>query len=763
MSAPLTNVQQDNYERPNQSWQDDPVAATAFDSEETLTIQRRSLRFRRSICTVAMTVFTIGTLLIVFNSPFRNEFIVPGPLASSHAQILAGQGADRCAACHDAARFSFSNWVKDAFSRGKVASKCQSELCMECHQNSINKDFALNPHNLDPSDLSKKTSQFKNVSFDARMVFRPPVKNNELACSACHREHHGNSDLSALTDHQCQSCHANNFHSFETDHPEFTQWPISRRQRIAFDHTSHSLKHFPGKEKTFDCAQCHVDDGHKNIKLLASYEKSCSECHHEQLVESGKDGLAIFALPMLDLEAIRDAGGDVGQWPEHATGDFDGKLPPIMRLLLTADDRAAKLLAQFDSDFDFADIDPVDTEQVLKASKLVWSIKYLLHDLSVEGADAVQRRLEMTLDREISSQQLAYLASDLDHSVFQVAVRRWLPKLSVEVTNHRLGAITEIGWLPEGILAFQKVDDETLATNPLSGLVQPLNTNSQPSESLPKIKHPTPQAAPLQKTESKPAHDAVIRNQHVFEDDNDPNLLVPNPLTALLNADRTDNAPSIRPQNPVAVETAPFPAGSTTKSPTSPTGTSQNPAIDVIRRAIPVVAQGGWFRDDTVFRISYRPGGHADRCLQGWTDLITRVPDANLRMETAPLFDQLTKSLGVGMCRNCHTVDQLDDDSFSVNWRPVFRDLTRREFTRFSHGPHLIQPSLQDCSHCHELDESQVSSHSFVDFDPSNAISNFKPVVKDNCTSCHREGHTNNGCTQCHNYHVGSFVIGTNQ
>ena len=66
MSAPLTNVQQDNYERPNQSWQDDPVAATAFDSEETLTIQRRSLRFRRSICTVAMTVFTIGTLLIVF-------------------------------------------------------------------------------------------------------------------------------------------------------------------------------------------------------------------------------------------------------------------------------------------------------------------------------------------------------------------------------------------------------------------------------------------------------------------------------------------------------------------------------------------------------------------------------------------------------------------------------------------------------------------------------------------------------------------------
>ena len=65
---------------------------------------------------------------------------------------------------------------------------------------------------------------------------------------------------------------------------------------------------------------------------------------------------------------------------------------------------------------------------------------------------------------------------------------------------------------------------------------------------------------------------------------------------------------------------------------------SSNPAVEIIRGAVPVVAKGGWFRDDSIFQVSYRPGGHADQCIQSWTDLIASLPDANVRVETSELF-----------------------------------------------------------------------------------------------------------------------------
>ena len=106
MSGSSPEFQKNQYERPTQHWIETRVENAVLDSEPVL-VRRRSLRSKRNTFTISVTVFTIGTLLILFNSPFRNEFVVPGSLVSSHAQILAGQGADRCAACHDAAELSF--------------------------------------------------------------------------------------------------------------------------------------------------------------------------------------------------------------------------------------------------------------------------------------------------------------------------------------------------------------------------------------------------------------------------------------------------------------------------------------------------------------------------------------------------------------------------------------------------------------------------------------------------------------------------------
>jgi hypothetical protein len=175
----------------------------------------------------------------------------------------------------------------------------------------------------------------------------------------------------------------------------------------------------------------------------------------------------------------------------------------------------------------------------------------------------------------------------------------------------------------------------------------------------------------------------------------------------------------------------------------------------------PLIVPSGWFRNDSTFQISYRPRGHADDCLQSWIELVTQATDADTRVETKQLFEKTISMTGIGLCRTCHTVDQLPDRSFAVNWRAEYRDPSIRSFTKFAHGPHLLQPELQDCSQCHELDPLASNKESFLDIDSKHVVSNFLPIRKSDCASCHQSGRTSNSCTQCHNYHVGSQVIGS--
>ena len=148
-------------------------------SEEEPTLTRPSLRRRRTVLTACVIAFTIGSLLIIFSSPHSKEFLVPGPLHSSHAQLLAGQGADRCAACHSAGETSSTfGWIAHAFS-GASDDHTQSQLCLDCHRASVNESFALNPHNVAPAELKKK-SPFQNASFVSNLTMPPVSANHEL-------------------------------------------------------------------------------------------------------------------------------------------------------------------------------------------------------------------------------------------------------------------------------------------------------------------------------------------------------------------------------------------------------------------------------------------------------------------------------------------------------------------------------------------------------------------------------------------------------
>ena len=752
MIQKLPPADDNRYHRPNDNLVEVPVYATdsAENDAQTIVLRKHGLRWRRKVFTISVFSFIVGSLLILLNSPYRNEFFAPGPLCSSHAQILAGHGADRCAACHGAANAGFVDWVKDAFTGGREIKVDQSDLCMKCHNESLVSQFAKNPHSYDPKKLNTLTEKRQgSVYFQ---VGAPVNSAGEIACSACHREHHGHQSLNELTNQQCQSCHSQNFHNFETDHPEFVNWPNNRRQGIAFDHTTHGLKHFPEKSEEFSCNLCHVDDQNQNVKLLAPYEQTCMKCHDQQIHEGAGDGLQLVGLPMLDLDAIEQSGLTVGQWPANASGDFDGSLPPITQLLLSADPKVKSALedlsAPYESGggFSFIDVDPEDESQLKNVVEVVWGIKGLVFDLSQNGVEEIRRRVELAIQRELTEREFASLANDLDTSVFETVARIWMPRLDIEVPLHRNGKIvpqTAFAFSADRILTFLKSQDpDELAPNPLKGLVSGSaapNTTAQPS------------AASGSGSSQKPAATGWAKKAVIGNPDTDEEYLAVNPLQGLSSGQPVVDVPEQLESGaePIA------PNGSNRSGIVTAPPTPTTSGVHQVSSR-----KTGWFRNDEVMQISYLPRGHADEYVRIWTDIVSSAQNANARLETKPLFEKLTNSIGsFGNCAKCHTVDAQEDTSFVANWGPVYRDPMTRDFTHFSHGPHLVQPHLKDCSGCHTMDASKRNVESFQDFDASFAISNFAPIKKASCASCHAAGKTDNGCTKCHNYHIGSQVI----
>ena len=871
MIQKLKKPQVDPYNRPNENMQQFPIGRQPS-GDSQLHVKTSSLRFSRRKFTFAITAFVMGAVLILMQSPARNDFIAPGPLASHHAQILKGQGAQRCSACHDAGDQSLSQWVANGFRPGNNAKACQSVLCMKCHQDSFSKEFATKPHNVDPKTLDSKTLTL--VSTKAAMM--PVDHNGDIQCSACHREHHGLADLKKMTDQQCQSCHSKKYHRFETDHPEFANWPQRRRQRIAFDHVSHNFKHFPGKEQTFDCMMCHVDDRLGNVKLLASYEQTCSQCHDDDITSSSEEGLHLVSLPMLDLDAIQDQKLSIGDWPKNATGDFDGQIPELMKMLLYKNNKAAAILESRGEDFEFADLDPDDSQDVNDAVQLAWATKYLLYDLATGGEVEFRKRLEFALQRSLTEPEFIVLTQGLNAEVFARTANRWLPKLAREVPLRREQfsnqSVAEMIRSERLLKYFQDEDPGLLIENPIANLikpdivefeagserttaeqrvVQPMQPDVDPNQETADLNWlnseagnrqpvPTDSFSPSQESLQQPVPESMLTTQQPEQSAfvevviPEADLLAANPF---LNDMRFRNTPNLKQSNVVAGpqhKTQKVNNGSVhsdesikpgnvvdsqitnSTEPKQPTSIPENEllaenplsgsSVVIVPKpksfeAIPSeveskIAQefveqvnkakakangertgsfeiesdlskgkfigsrqkSGWYRNDQIFQISFRPAGHADKFMTSLIGVVVETPDANENPAIAPIFNKMTSDASVGACNRCHTIDEKEMSVYHVNWSPAYRDPLIRSFTRFSHRPHLTQPQLRDCTGCHSMDENQCNAATFNHFDGSEFVSNFKAITKANCMSCHFNDSTNSGCTQCHSYHVGSRV-----
>ena len=130
---------------------------------------------------------------------------------------------------------------------------------------------------------------------------------------------------------------------------------------------------------------CHVEDATGKVQLTASYEATCAACHDEKISTSVARGVPMLALPTLDVAALQAAGFDIGAWPKGATGDFDGRLPPVMKLLLAADPAAAQAMAKLGADFDFQDVNPKDRQQLEACAALATAIKKLMRGIGGVG------------------------------------------------------------------------------------------------------------------------------------------------------------------------------------------------------------------------------------------------------------------------------------------------------------------------------------------------------------------------------------------
>jgi hypothetical protein len=253
------------------------------------------------------------------------------------------------------------------------------------------------------------------------------AEGQQLACATCHREHHGSQfDLTAIGNDACQACHQQQYSSFATDHPEFGIWPYERRTRIVFNHASHAAKYFAEKKQRFDCAACHVEDATRAGQLSLSYEAACAACHDERIATSVAQGIPMMLLPTLDVDALKAAGHDIGDWPEQATGDFDGRLPPMMKLLLAADPAAAQAIHTLGADFEFLDIDPDDPQQLAACAVLAGAIKHLIRELATSGPTVVQERLAKSLGQPLSEADVNALVAGLSADTLAGATATWL-------------------------------------------------------------------------------------------------------------------------------------------------------------------------------------------------------------------------------------------------------------------------------------------------------------------------------------------------
>ena len=399
---------------------------------------RRTWLNRRKALGMVVVAIAAVMLLMISQGGFVSNYFKPGELITPHAQILAGTLSEkRCAACHSQASLEPSLW----FGLGGVGHDhvSQTDRCLDCHHSTIDRQSARLAHNL-PKEARQqiRTLSLRSSTNSATRNVRHAGATNgidqeHLECAACHREHRGaDANLMVMTDAQCQTCHSDQFESFASSHPQWADWPYGRGGKIAFDHSSHAMKHFPassngGAATEFRCLDCHVKDENHELSRVVRYEFACKSCHDEALRLESDHGVELFALPTIPESQAHE----IQSWPVAATGFFDGTVAPLTELFLRNDPDVAFALRMIELR-DFSRLNTNSRDQSAAATIVAAAHRQLLADIAKDGQAALLERANATA---VSSPALTNVIRSIPPQMLSDTYRMWFLNSGNRVTD----------------------------------------------------------------------------------------------------------------------------------------------------------------------------------------------------------------------------------------------------------------------------------------------------------------------------------------
>ncbi|MBX2804632.1 MAG: cytochrome c3 family protein, partial [Hyphomicrobiales bacterium] len=249
--------------------------AESSDSYSQYRTITASSRVRLTYFTVAASILGIVCTLFFADGP---KFLSPGPLISAHGTI------DDCSTCHTQQQTGKFSWLARINHDERTDDV---KACIKCHEVKGDVTFAhtaqhayLKANQQKRLNLSSQITQPTSAKVRNIMFPETRLRTHNLRCANCHQDHQGaNFDLQAVSNDQCQACHAVQFDSFDGNHPEFDNFPFKRRTRIIYDHARHFSGHFPDTKTRHpetgvpdSCANCHTHEEDRRHMMVRPFQ-----------------------------------------------------------------------------------------------------------------------------------------------------------------------------------------------------------------------------------------------------------------------------------------------------------------------------------------------------------------------------------------------------------------------------------------------------------------------------------------------------------
>lgn len=713
-----------------------------------------SFRNKAAIALLAITLLAIPAILAIGG---ERILLDPGPLASPHSAIKD------CQSCHTQSGEGRLSWLPAMFTRDPHAD---SQACLTCH--TIPQEVAFNPHSATAVSLNDSTSRLKKVaqsiphpqSAALRDIAFPmdSIMSGEIYCATCHNDHQGiDFQMDQISDAQCHSCHAVQFDDFAGQHPDFSDYPFKRRQRIKYDHEAHFNKHYPEIASKNDpskpipgtCSECHNSETDRRHMAVAPFDQNCAACHLDQITGEeraiGPKGIAFLSLPGLDIETLNERGAAIGEWPAFS----EAELSPFMALIIGQKAQGQAMLKAVEG-LDLLDLTDATDEQIASVTRLVWAVKGLFYALLSGKASDVLADLNTATGTQVSAALIADLSANLPRDVIINAQLEWLPNLAEEMLQRRAQLDQEGGSWGSAIT-------ETKLSAPVPSGAGDAGRFA-PGFS---IEPPASGVAEAPAEESRPP----LRVAQAASDDSD-NWTI-DVFGRLIKGSQgpadgedavADEAESGGPGDisgeAIAESGATADIDTVADADSGGTAPAAAPNFAPIESSVDSESwaeYGGWYRRD--FAILYRPAGHKDKFIYSWLNLTGPHARTGSTAPASAIFEQLTLDDAQGQCVKCHSVDDRGGFGLLVNWSPSSLRDKQTRFTKFVHEPHFAVMENDGCLTCHELKKGAKFSEAYEQGSPDVFNANFSSVKKDLCQSCHGQG-ARQDCQLCHEYHV---------